>query len=372
MYCFTLISGCSTVIADMGVDKNYYDLSLEELQEQRNREVTQLKKKQPNVSNDRIANTSKSLPINQKQSTTVKKDGPLEDIPLIFDTEGLVDDDGVGKLTYQWQAQEPDGRWIMVHEGSSQAFTPRQAHVNKPLRARIEYLDGQGTLESIVSPATLPVVNVNDLPVGELKLVGSASEDQTLQIDASEISDEDGLTSLNFIWERSTDGINWKTYNSNSPDQSLLRLGQKEVGYAYRGKIFYTDNFGTKEKAVTLASRVVENIDDPAVGSLIINGKLLKGSTLSLDTENITDEDGIASIIITWQISENGSDWQTATDIKDRTLTLTKYHIGKVVRAQAVVVDNFGNQAKISSSVSTPVKNVNTKPFGTIRIITAQ
>jgi len=368
---YTTINGCSIVNAGMGIDKSKYDLSQEEFQNKRVQETEQTNQSKPKIDKDNLPNESNQSTEKQEPIANTLQ-GPLEDIPLIFDTEGLVDDDGVGKLTYQWQAQEPNGQWVMVNNGSSQAFTPRQAHVNKPLRARIEYLDGQGTLESIVSPATLPVQNVNDQPVGKLKLVGTATEDQTLQIDAAEISDEDGFTSLNFFWERSTDGINWNSYSSSSSDQSLLRLNQQQVGYAYRGKISYTDNFGAKETAVTPASRVVTNIDDPAIGSLIINGKPLKGSLLSVDTSNITDEDGIASISITWQISENGSDWLAATDIKDRTLTLTRHHIGQVVRAKAVVVDNFGNQAEILSSVSTPVKNVNTKPFGTIRIITAQ
>lgn len=298
--------------------------------------------------------------------------GPLEDQPLILDTEGLIDEDGIGQLNFQWQVQEPTGRWIMADEGTAQAFTPRQKDVGKALRARIEYLDGQGTLETIVTPATGPVQNVNDLPVGRLSLMGNSQEDQTLQIDASALTDEDGLGLLTYNWERSADGINWAPYQTNNSDPSLLRLNQAQVGYAYRGRVNYVDGYGTNEALVSSSSGVVQNIDDPAVGSVIINGPLFKGSKLSVDTSNISDEDGIASITATWQISNDGLSWQAASDVKNRELSLNKTHVGKVVRARAVIVDNFGNQAEIYSSVSTPVENVNSKPAGVVRIMTAE
>jgi len=43
-----------------------------------------------------------------------------------------------------------------------------------------------------------------------------------------------------------------------------------------------------------------------------------------------------------------------------------------VVRAKAVIVDNFGNQSTLYSSVSTPIENVNSKPRGTVRIMAAE
>lgn len=298
--------------------------------------------------------------------------GPFQNQPLIIDAEGLVDDDGVGQLTFQWQVQEATGRWVMADEGSSQSFTPRQKHVGKALRARIEYLDGQGTLETIITPATAPVQNVNDLPQGTLSLTGKPIQHQTLQIDASNISDEDGLGSFAYAWERSKDGNLWQRYTPTNADPSLLRLTQAHVGYSFRGRISYIDGFGAQESITTLSSGVIQNVDDPTIGSVTILGSLFKGSTLRVDNTQISDEDGIASIGITWQVSADRTNWQTATGVNNRELRLTSEHVGKVIRARAVVVDNFGNQTTLVSSATTAIENVNTAPRGVIRIITAE
>ncbi len=298
--------------------------------------------------------------------------GPLEDQPLIIDTEGLIDEDGVGRINFQWQVLENSGRWVMADNGGGQAFTPRQGDVGKALRARIEYLDGQGTLETITTPATGLVQNVNDLPVGRVRLTGTPREDQTLQIDASDLTDEDGLGVLQYGWQRSVDGINWSSYLTNSADPSLLRLNQDQVGYAYRGNVTYVDGYGTSEALITSSSGVIQNIDDPAVGSISISSPVQKGARLSVDTSKVSDEDGIASITATWQISSDGVSWQAASDVQNRELVLNKSHVGQVIRARAVVVDDFGNQSEIYSSVSTPVQNVNSSPAGVVRIITAE
>jgi hypothetical protein len=350
------LSACMTVNADM---------SYEAYEAKRNKATATL---------DNTAPTKSSAATQSTQRTVAQKagGGPLEDQPLILDTEQLIDDDGIGQVNVQWQAQSNAGRWVVIEGGNTQAFTPRQSEVGKPLRAKIEYLDGQGTLESIVTPATGPVQNVNDLPSGRPTLVGYAQEDETLQIDVSTMNDEDGLGPITYTWERSIDGIKWLPYSSNSSDPSLLRLTQAEVGYAYRGTIAYTDGFGAKESMATASSSAVQNLDDPATGTLIISGVFRKGQELSVDMSQIKDEDGVASINATWQVSSDGQNWSSAPDVNNRVLSLTKSHVSKVVRAKAVIVDNFGNQSTLYSSVSTPIENVNSKPRGTVRIMAAE
>ena len=296
--------------------------------------------------------------------------GPLEGQPLILDTEQLIDDDGIGQLSFQWQVQDSTGLWRMAEQGASQSFTPRQAHVGKPLRAKIEFLDGQGTLETIITPATGPVQNVNNPPTGNLTLRGLAQEDETLQIDATSLFDADGIGSLNYSWERSSDGVTWVGFATNSNDPSLLRIQQQQVGYRYRGSVSYRDRYGSFETVTTSPSAVAKNLDDPAIGSLIISGRSAVGQTQNLDISGISDEDGIASINATWQISSDGVNWQSGSDVRDRQLQLKRSHVGKMVRAQAIVVDNFGNQSIIYSSVSKPVENVNSKPRGVVKITT--
>jgi len=365
----SLLSACMTVNADMSYEA--YEAKLQSGEIPSDGDLPTLKSEHKSSPVERRVGEAQGS--SDKSSLNNKGgNGPLEDQPLILDTEQLADDDGIGSMNFQWQVQEPTGRWVIADGGSSHAFTPRQKDVGKPLRAKIDYLDGQGTLETIITPATDPVRNVNDLPVGRPSIAGMPQEDETLQIDSSSVNDEDGLGTINYQWERSIDGLEWTPYPGNAGDPSLLRLSQAEVGYAYRGVISYVDGFGTKESMITTSSNIVRNLDDPTVGGLEMSGSYQKGSVLKVDTSKISDEDGIASINVSWQISNDGRNWRAASDVKNRALKLSSSEVGMVVRASAIVVDNYGSQAIIYGPVSTPIANVNAKPRGMVRIMAAE
>ncbi len=298
-----------------------------------------------------------------------KLDGPLEDQPLVIDVSNLYDEDGLGPLSMQWQVQLPGGGWQSIDGATSQSFTPLQQHVGRSLRVVIQYVDGQGTLEIIETAPTGPVQNVNDLPQGLPRIVGTAEEDNTLKIDVSEITDEDGLGTFSYQWERSLDGARWMPYESNSVNPSLLRLDQAEVGYVYRAIVSYVDGFGTQEMLVTPATNMVKNVDDPTVGEVLVVGQPRKGERLEIDTSNVSDDDGIANIRTTWEMSSNGRAWAAIPDVYGSSMTLTQSHVGKLIRVRSVVVDNFGSETTLFSQPTSIVQNVNSKPKGVIRIL---
>lgn len=298
-----------------------------------------------------------------------KLDGPLEDQPLVIDVSNLYDEDGLGPLSMQWQVQLPGGGWQSIDGATSQSFTPLQQHVGRSLRVVIQYVDGQGTLEIIETAPTGPVQNVNDLPQGLPRIVGTAEEDNTLKIDVSEITDEDGLGAFSYQWERSLDGARWMPYESNSVNPSLLRLDQAEVGYVYRAIVSYVDGFGTQEMLVTPATNMVKNVDDPTVGEVLVVGQPRKGERLEIDTSNVSDDDGIANIRTTWEMSSNGRAWAAIPDVYGSSMTLTQSHVGKLIRVRSVVVDNFGSETTLFSQPTSIVQNVNSKPKGVIRIL---
>lgn len=81
-----------------------------------------------------------------------------------------------------------------------QSFTPRERHIDQRLRVQISYVDGHGNLETLVSPPSTPVQNVNDKPTGAPQLAGIAREEDALVVDKSLIADEDGIASLSIGW----------------------------------------------------------------------------------------------------------------------------------------------------------------------------
>ena len=296
-------------------------------------------------------------------------DGPLEDQPLVIDVSNLYDQDGLGDLTMQWQVQLPSGGWQTIDSATSQSFTPRQQHVGRSLRVVIQYVDGQGTLEVIETAATGPVQNSNDLPQGLPIISGSTVEDNTLKIDVSGITDEDGVGQFQYQWERSTDGARWVAYDTNSANPALLRLNQAEVGYAYRALVSYTDGFNTQEILVTPATNMVKNVDDPVEGEVLVIGQPRKGDRLEIDTSNLSDDDGIANVRATWEMSDNGRSWSAIPDVYGSSMNLAQTHVGKLIRVRSVVVDTFGSETTLFSQPTSIVQNVNSKPKGVIRIL---
>ena len=319
-----------------------------------------------------------SNPAQTAQTGTVKTDpqegntsgnGPMEDQPLVIDVSNLYDEDGLGDLTMQWQVQLASGGWQTIDGAISQSFTPRQNHVGRSLRVVIQYVDGQGTLEVIETAPTGAVQNSNDLPQGLPIISGSPVEDNTIKIDVSGISDEDGVGQFTYQWERSSDAARWTPYQTNSSNPALLRLNQQEVGFAYRVIVSYVDGFGTTETLVTPATNMVQNIDDPVEGEVLVVGQSKKGQRLQIDTSNLSDDDGIANVRSTWEMSDNGRSWVSIPDVYGNSMTLAQAHVGSLIRVRAVIVDNFGSETTLFSQPTSLIQNVNSKPKGVIRIL---
>ena len=292
----------------------------------------------------------------------------VEDDPLIVDATAIVDADGMGAVNVQWQiADDSSDNWQNLAGARQQSFTPRETHVGRRLRVVITYVDGQGNLETLTSPASNPVQNVNDKPTGALELSGIAREGDALVVDASSIDDEDGIGTYEIVWQRSSSKTDWQAYPENTSE--VLPLGQEHVGFAYRAVITYIDNHDTREVVVSNPSETVTNVDDPVQGEVAISGEAVEGGSMTVDASTISDEDGIASLSVSWESSEDGRNWRTVgSAATSSTLVLDQSLVGRQVRAKASVVDVFGNETLIYSQSTNIIQNVNNSPVGTINV----
>ena len=289
----------------------------------------------------------------------------IEDDPLVVDVSAIMDDDGMGNIQVQWQISETGDSWRNLPGVIQQSFTPREEHVNKLLRVQISYVDGQGNLETIISPPSQPVQNVNDRPSGSPVLSGNAREDDALVVDTSLVADEDGIGNFDIIWQRSSTKTDWQAFPEAVGD--VLRLTQSHVGYSYRAVMSYVDAHNTREILITNPSETVANVDDPVEGEVIIQGDASEGETLKSQSQGLRDEDGIASLSITWESSKDGRSWRAIeSTAQSRSLYLSQALVGKQVRARASVVDSFGVETIIYSQATNAVKNVNNTPQGKI------
>jgi len=288
----------------------------------------------------------------------------IEDDPLIIDASSVVDGDGVGSMQVQWQISDDGSVWSNLSGEIRQSFTPRERHVGRVLRVQLSYVDGQGNLETILSPASTPVQNVNDKPNGAPQLVGAAREEDALVVDTSMISDDDGLGNFSIIWQRSSTKTDWQAFPETNGE--VLQLSQRHVGYSYRAVVSYSDGHGTKELLVTSPSETVQNVDDPVQGEVLITGEALEGQTILVSTSGVSDEDGIASMSVGWEASTDGRNWRAIETAGATQLALSQLLVNKQIRARVAVVDTFGVETVIFSQATNTVQNINNKPAGTI------
>ena len=291
----------------------------------------------------------------------------IENDELVIDVESLADGDGLGSIQVQWQISEDGSNWMIIPGAIQSSFTPRDSEVGRYLRVQISYVDGQGNAEIMISPASKPVLNVNDRPVGMPELQGDATENSTLYVDTSRITDEDGIGQMALIWQRSSQRTNWE----NVPDQfnDMLQLAQTDVGFSYRAVISYIDGFGTRETLVSDASESVANIDNPLQGEVVVRGRIVEGAELTLNTSTLSDFDGIASMASVWERSTDGRTWEAVAGSESRrSLELSQALVGDRIRARVNVVDNFGVETVVYSQATETVRNVNNKPAGRVMI----
>ena len=272
----------------------------------------------------------------------------------------------MGSVSVQWQISSDNKKWTNISGATNQSFTPREVHVGKRLRVAISYVDGQGNLEPLTSPPSTPVRNVNDKPTGSARLIGSAVEDSALVVDTSSIADEDGIGGFDITWQRSTSKSSWEAYPAGQNE--VLRLTQSQVGYSYRAVVSYIDSHGTREVLYTSPSETIDNLDDPVQGEVTIIGEPKEGVTLRALSESLSDEDGIASISISWETSKDGRNWAGLNSLSGPILPLTQSLVGSQVRVRVAVVDNFGIETNLYSQATRTVENVNNKPSGRIVI----
>ena len=276
---------------------------------------------------------------------------PAQGETLTADTSAVSDEDGVGTVTYQWYR---DGELITGEVTSELTLT--QADVGSVISADISYVDGSGATESFESASTVAVSNTNDAPTGVPVISGTLSEDRELSVETSGIADADGLGDFSYQWNRdgaAIEGASAETYT----------LSEADVGTNISVTVSYTDGYGAAESVVSVETSDIAKANDAPTGSLVISGTAAEGETLTLDTSNIADVDGVGTFSYVWM-----KDGAVLAGETSSTYTLTQADVGSVFSASVSYVDGLGVTETLSAEATAEVVNVNDDPTGTLVI----
>ncbi|MFO0999411.1 MAG: DUF4347 domain-containing protein [Planctomycetaceae bacterium] len=270
-----------------------------------------------------------------------------ENQTLTANTTSISDADGLGTFSYQWMRNGSN-----ITGATAANYTAGDADVGSTLSVRVSWADGQGTNETLTSASTANVQNVNDTPSGSLIISGVLREAETLTVDASGLSDNDGLGAFSYQWMRNGStiaGATGTTYITTNVD----------VGTNLAVRITYTDGQNTAEMVTSTSTTAIQNINDAPSGQPVISGTATEDQILMADASGISDDDGLGTFGYQWL--RNGSSISGATG---STYALTDADVGATLSVRVRYTDGHGSLESLTSSSTSTITGVNDTPAG--------
>ncbi|MCB2182133.1 MAG: cadherin domain-containing protein [Desulfobulbaceae bacterium] len=218
--------------------------------------------------------------VNDAPVGTVAINGTVaEDQILTADPSGLADEDGLGVFSYQWQRDS-----VNIAGATAITYTLGDDDVGTSMTVVVSYVDLGGTAENVISSATIPVVNVNDPPVGNDAAV-SPVEDTTFNGTLT-ATDIDNLAA-DFIFTRATNATHGEvTVNADGTYQYV-----PEADYDGTDSFTFMVNDGTDD-ALTVAtvSMTLQPVNDAPIGTsapfTVDENQVLNGNLTATDVDN--------------------------------------------------------------------------------------
>ena len=186
-----------------------------------------------------------------------------------------------------------------------------------------------------------------------------ASANGGSRIDLGWITTNPASTSYDLEW--SADGeTGWQAVDpdDDGADTTYGHTGlTAETTYYYRVRGMNGDGPGPWALAAattaTLAPKEAQAANNPATGAPSISGTAQVGQTLTADTSDIADADGLAKAAFSYQWQAGGSETQDATDA---TYTPVDADVGKAVIVVVSFTDDAGNEEELTSAATDAVK----------------
>ena len=166
----------------------------------------------------------------------------------------------------------------------------------------VDWEDGQTISVSIVLTPALQTPPSNTLATGTPTINGTPQVDATLTADTSDITDEDGLTSVSYSyqWLRS-DGSTYAALAGET--DSTYTLIFADQGKTIKVRVSFTDDADNDETLTSEATvEVAAAPNRAATGAPTISGTPQVEETLTANTSDIADEDGLTNVTLEYSV----------------------------------------------------------------------
>ena len=253
---------------------------------------------------------------------------------------------GTTKLVFSYTLADDDGRHssMFVHGDS---LTLNDGTITSASSGRDAALGHTGAARASLAVAAIP----NSAATGAPTISGTAQVGQMLTASTSGISDSDGLANAIFTYQWiANDG----TEDTDIQDAtgSTYTVGADDEGKTIKVRVSFTDDGGNQETRtsdVTVAVAAIPN--SAATGAPTISGTAQVGQMLTASTSGISDSDGLANAIFTYQwIANDGTEDTDIQDATASTYTVGADDEGKTIKVRVSFTDDGGNQETRTSA----------------------
>ena len=259
---------------------------------------------------------------------------------LTADVTGIADTDGLTNVvfSYQWMADDTN-----IQDATGSNYTLVSDDEGKTITVTVSFTDAEGNPETLSSDPTGEVAaKPNTQATGQPTISGTIRVGETLTADVTGIADEDGLTNVVFSYQWMADDTNIQ--GATGSGYTLTSAAQ---GKTITVTVSFTDAEGNPE---TLTSdptgEVAAKPNTQATGQPTISGMAQVGETLTADTSEIADEDGLPQDVFSYQWL---ADDVAIAGASGSSYTLTKDEQGKTVTVTVSFTDNADHQESLTS-----------------------
>ena len=198
-------------------------------------------------------------------------------------------------------------------------------------------------------PLTLTEGDGGNTPAtGAPTITGTVQVGEALTADTSGITDADGLSNVQYEYQ-------WMAADAEIAGATGLTytLVAADEGKAIKVRISFTDDAGNEEELTSEATgAVVARPNNPATGEPTINGTAQVGETLTADTSDIADEDGLDNATFSYQWLADDAEITGATN---PTYTLADTDRSKAIKVRVSFTDDAGNEETLTSAATAAV-----------------
>ena len=278
---------------------------------------------------------------------------------LTADVSNIMDDDGLDRaaFAYQWQADGTD-----LSGATDSSYTLAASDEGKAISVTVSFTDYAGHEESFTSTPTAAVAAAaeedeepTDRPHGltaeasdgAVVLTWTAPEgyryDYRILRHRPELGEAEPLVYVEF-----TEAFGVTTYTDTEVEAGVL--------YVYRvTTIDFLGDAGEASSPVEIrmpATSQEQTANNPATGVPTITGTAQVGETLTADTSDISDDDGLSNAVFSYQWQADGVEISGATG---SAYTLADADAGKAISVKVSFTDDAGNDETLASAASAAV-----------------